>query len=514
MKFNLIFRSSVSACFEFDNNTAFYNDTPYRICVNGLWSDVEKRENVFSLFSLAPDTEYTVSTSLSAHTVTFKTLTETCAYTVKSFGATGDGVTNDTVNVQNAIDMCPDGGRVVFEKGVYLLGPIKIKSNITVDIQKGAVLLGSTNEADYPIVPGEFNDLAEKPLHFASWEGTPTACHQPFVGIYSAKNVKIVGEGIIDGNAQNAKWWINHRARKIGRPRLFFTHFAKDIYLHGVTGKNSASWSFHPYFSENVNFFDTRVIAPADSPNTDGLDPESCNGVTIIGMVFSVGDDAIAIKSGKYYMGMKYNTPAINHTIRNCKMEFAHGGVVLGSEMSGGVKNLTVEKCLFVGTDRGLRIKTRRGRGKNAVIDGLLFKNIKMDGVKAPFTINMFYFCDPDGKTPYVWSKEPLEIDERTPYIGSFVFEDIECLNSCWCAGYFYGLPERHVKSVTFRNVNVTYNKGAEQGLPLMMTDAESCKNAGFIFRNVDSVTIDNVKLDGVNGQEFVFENVKEKVGF
>ena len=117
MKFNLIFRSSVSACFEFDNNTAFYNDTPYRICVNGLWSDVEKRENVFSLFSLAPDTEYTVSTSLSNHTVTFKTLTETCAYTVKSFGATGDGVTNDTVNVQNAIDMCPDGGRVVFEKG-------------------------------------------------------------------------------------------------------------------------------------------------------------------------------------------------------------------------------------------------------------------------------------------------------------------------------------------------------------------------------------------------------------
>ena len=118
MKFKLIFCSSVSACFELDNDTAFYNTKSYRVCVNGLWGDVEKKENVFSLFSLAPDTEYTVSTSLSDHSITFRTEKETCAYTVKSFGAVGDGKTNDTINVQNAIDMCPNGGRVVFEKGV------------------------------------------------------------------------------------------------------------------------------------------------------------------------------------------------------------------------------------------------------------------------------------------------------------------------------------------------------------------------------------------------------------
>lgn len=513
MKFNLIYRSSVSACFELENDSPYYCDAPYRICVNGMWSDEDKRENVFSLFNLAPDTEYKVSTSLGDDTVIFRTLRESFAITVKSFGAVGDGKTDDTFNVQNALDLCPENGRVVFEKGIYYLRPIKIKSNITVELKKGAVLLASANQADYPVIPGELEDLNGNDVHFASWEGTPAKCHQPFVALYSSKNVHIVGEGIIDGNAPSGGWWIRPKEREYARPRLFFTHFAENINLHGITGKNSASWSFHPYFSKNINFFNTKVMAPSDSPNTDGLDPESCDGVTIVGMEFSVGDDAIAIKSGKYYMGAKYNVPAINHTVRNCKMQFAHGGVVLGSEMSGGVKNLTVEKCLFVGTDRGLRIKTRRGRGKNGVIDGLLFKNILMQGVKAPFVINMFYFCDPDGKTEYVWSKESLPVDERTPYIGSFVFKDIKCLDSWWCAGYFYGLPERHVKSVTLENVKVTYDKNATAGPSLMMTDAEVTLNAGFIFRNVDSVSVKNVDIDGCHGEKFVLDNVSEVQG-
>ncbi len=515
MKFDLIYKSSVSACFELDNDAIYYAPQKFDVIVNGETVVKDKDTNVFSIFNLSPNTEYEVKTSLSNHSVKFKTNKESYALSVKTFGAMGDGKTDDTLAVQTALDLCPINGRIVFEEGVYLLGPIRFKSNSTIEIKKGATLLATTDETKYPLIPGEVTDLNGKDIHFASWEGTPTVCHEPFVACYSVENVHIVGEGVIDGNAQNGKWWIEHKKRTIGRPRLFFTNFSKNIFLHGITGQNSASWSFHPYFSENVNFFNTKVKAPADSPNTDGLDPESCDGVTIVGMEFAVGDDAIAIKAGKYYMGDKYNTPAINHTIRNCKMSYAHGGVVLGSEMAGGVKQLKVEKCLFEGTDRGLRIKTRRGRGKNAVIDGLEFKNIKMKDVRAPFVMNMFYFCDPDGKTEYVWckDKDKYPVDGRTPYLGKFSFKNIVCEDSHWCAGYFYGLPEQPIESVKLENVTVTYNKNAQIGRPAMMTDAEELKNAGFYFRNVNNVTIKNVKIEDCVGPKYTLSDVKKVEG-
>ncbi len=509
MKFKLLFKSSVSACFELESDTVYYAPKAYEIMLNG--EKVKNcNENVFSVFDLKPNTDYEISTTLSDFRLKFRTDDESYAYSVKSFGATGDGKTDDTVAVQTALNLCPIGGRVVFDEGTYFLRPITIKSNMTVEIKKGARLLATPVEADYPKIPGEFDDLDGKSIHFASWEGTPMECCQPFVTLYSSQNVKIVGEGVIDGNGGAGDWWINPKNRRYGRPRLFFTHFAENITLHGITGMNGASWNFHPYFSKNINFYNTKVQAPASSPNTDGLDPESCDGVNIIGMEFSVGDDAIAIKSGKSYMGMKYATPADHHTIRNCKMQFAHGGVVLGSEMSGGVTNLTVERCLFVGTDRGLRIKTRRGRGRNAVIDGVVFDKIEMDGVKAPFVMNMFYFCDPDVKTEYVWSKKKLAVDDRTPRLGAFTFKNIDCKNAGWCAGYFYGLPEQPIGSVTLENVTITYDKTCEIGKPAMMTDAEECQNAGFIFRNVGRVSLKNVQVEGFKGEKIVLDGVEK----
>lgn len=507
MQFSNIFVSSVSMCFELNNDTVYYSEKPFGVILDG--KEIKRvNTNVFSIFDLQPNTEYEIRTTLSDYSLKVKTLEESYAYTVKSFGAKADGVTDDTQAVQTAINVCPKNGRVVFEPGDYFLRPITIKSDMTIELKKGARLVATTCEDDYPLIPGEFDDLNGKSVHFASWEGTPQLCRQPFVTCYSSHNVNIVGEGIIDGNAQNGAWWINHKQRTIGRPRLFFTHFADNINLHGITGQNSASWNFHPYFSSNISFYDTKVKAPADSPNTDGLDPESCDYVNIIGMEFSVGDDAIAIKAGKSYMGLKYAIPANHHTIRNCMMHDAHGGVVLGSEMSGGVKNLKVERCLFKGTDRGLRIKTRRGRGKNAVIDGVEFDNIKMDKVKAPFVMNMFYFCDPDGKTEYVWSKEKLPVDDRTPLLGEFTFKNIECSNSGWCAGYFYGLPEQPIKKVTLKNVNVTYDESIDEGRPAMMTDAEVMKNGGFVFRNVSSVVLDNVNIQGYKGEKITVSGV------
>lgn len=163
--------------------------------------------------------------------------------------------------------------------------------------------------------------------------------------------------------------------------------------VQGITVRNSPSWNIHPYFSDHLRFFDLKVLNPKDSPNTDGLDPESCQDVEIAGVYFSLGDDCIAVKSGKIYMGSTYKRPSKDISIRRCCMRDGHGSVTIGSEMAGGVKNLTVKDCMFLHTDRGLRIKTRRGRGKDAVVDGIVFEHIRMDHVMTPFlssTVSIF----------------------------------------------------------------------------------------------------------------------------
>ena len=178
--------------------------------------------------------------------------------------------------------------------------------------------------------------------------------------------------------------------------------------------------------------------------------------------------------------------------------------------MSGGIKNITVSRCLFNQTDRGLRIKTRRGRGKDAIIDGIVFENIQMDDVLTPLVINMFYFCDPDGHTEYVYTKEKLPVDERTPYLGRFEFKNIDCKNVNVAAGTFYGLPEQPIKSIHIENVNFHYSANPKEGVPAMMDFLDPMKGKGLIFSYVDSVSVKNVKFDGLKDQEFELNQVNE----
>lgn len=509
MRFHELFVSSTSACFELQNDAPYYAPEPFSVLRNGETCAETVKTNVFSLFDLTPDTEYRVSTSLSDFVLAIRTLPETACLSVRDFGAVGNGAADDTRALATAILACPENGRVLVPAGVYRTGPLALKSCMTLEIAKGATLLGSIDPADYPIWPGEVADtVTGEARQCASWEGEPHASHQAFLSAHHAHDIRVVGEGILDGNAQNGPWWIDHKRQPIGRPRLFFCNGCENVVLHGVTGQNSASWNFHPFFSKNVSFYNTRVFAPADSPNTDGCDPESCDGVNIIGMRFSVGDDAIAIKSGKLYMGAKYKTPASRHTIRNCLMEYAHGGVVLGSEMSGGVRDLSVSQCYFLHTDRGLRIKTRRGRGSDGVIDGVAFSNIRMDNVKTPLVINMFYFCDADGKTEYVWSKEKLPVDERTPYLGRFRFSDMICTDCEYAAGFFYGLPEQPIAGVTIENVSFSFKKDAGSGYPAMMSFIPEHRRKGLIFREVGSVRLKNITLSGVDGAPVTAEHV------
>ena len=506
--FKQLYVSCSSACFELSNKEPYYSPSQFKVYLNGKEEGEARSENVFSLFNLAPDTSYTLRTSLDGSEVVFRTLPETARVDVKALGAVGDGQSDETFYLQTAIDLCPAGGRVVVPEGTYLIRPVLLKSDITLELKKGAVLLGDPVEEHYPVVPARMY-IDGKEVVTASWEGEPFDCYRSLLSAYGAKNVAVVGEGVINGNADNSTWWQTPKGRKIARPRLVFLNRCENVVFHGITGMNSASWNFHPFFSENLAFYGISVKCPPSAPNTDGLDPESCKNVTIAGCKFSVGDDCCAIKSGKIYMGKTYKTPADRHTLRNNLFCDGHGAIVLGSEMSGGVTNLTVSQCLFRHTDRGLRIKTRRGRGKDAVIDGVEFENIKMQDVITPFVINMYYFCDPDGKTEYVWAREGYSVDDGTPYLGKFSFRDIEC-NGCECmAGYFDGLTEQPIKEIALENVAFSFKADAKPALPAMLTGVREYCKEGLYADNVENLVLKNVTFKGVEGEKIIKKNIK-----
>ena len=505
-----IFVSSCSAAFEWQGNSPYYTEGEYKIFLDGeeVYSG---NTNVFSLYNLKASTEYKLSSDNGAELV-FSTLSESCALSVRDFGAVGDGVTDDTMAIQTAINCLPVGGRLVFDEGVYFTAPLCLKSHITLEIKKGATLLGHTDKSKYPAVPGKLTDIESgKEIHLGTWEGNAVPMHQALIFAEHAEDITIVGQGIIDGNSAEAGWWIDVKNYTVARPRLLFVNRCDGVRVHGIHARNSASWQMHPYFSTNIDFIDMFISAPKDSPNTDAIDPEACDRVDIIGCRFSVGDDCIAIKSGKIDIGRTFKTPANRHTIRNCLMQFGHGAVTLGSEMAGGVTNLTVNRCVFIGTDRGLRIKTRRGRGKDAIIDGVLFENIRMEGVITPIVINMWYnCCDPDRNSEYVWSRKHLPVDERTPYLGEFTFRDMECLDCEAAACYCDGLPEMPIGSITLERIHFTYAENARPFKPAMREFMEPFLKVGMYIDNVKKLTVRDVTLDGVVGEELVANHIGE----
>lgn len=507
----LLFTSSTSACFEWQNDRAYYKGETYTIYLNGE-PKFTGDTNVFSLFDLKPSTTYEVTSDVCPDKVTFTTKEETASVNVKAFGAKGDGVSDDTKACQTAINCLPKGGRLYFPAGTYLTAPLCLKSHMTLELAEGATILGSAKQEDYPVIPGIVSDInTGEDVHFGTWEGVAIPMYQALIFAEYAEDISIVGRGVIDGNAPAADWWndrcVNHYT--VARPRLLFFNRCDGVHVHGVLAKNSASWQLHPYFSKNVDFLDLDIQAPKDSPNTDAIDPEACDIVNIIGCRFSVGDDCIAIKSGKIDIGKTFKKPANRHTITNCLMQFGHGAVTLGSEMAGGVTNLTVNRCIFNKTERGLRIKTRRGRGKDAVIDGILFENIKMDGVITPIVINMYYnCCDPDRHSEYVWSREPQPIDERTPYLGKFTFRNMECLNCEAAACFCDGLPEQQIREINVENINFTYAKDAKPFRCASQDYLEPYCKVGMYFNNVETLTIRNVTVEGAEGEELIANNI------
>ncbi|MDE5722178.1 MAG: glycoside hydrolase family 28 protein [Clostridia bacterium] len=493
-----------SATFELENNASpYFNTEKFIVKLNGVKLR-EERRNVFSVFYLEPDKSYVVEALNEA--VSFSTPSESAFLNVKSFGACGDGVHDETGAFTAAVSCAGENSTVFVPSGIYLLRPLFLKSGVTLWLDKGAILLGDTDRRNYPVLPASIDGK-----NFGTWQGEEADCFASLLTAYNQNNISIIGEGVIDCNALAADWYENHRImRGAWRPRGIFLNRCKNVLIQGVTVKNTPSWNIHPYFCNKVKLYDLFLQNIPSMPTTDGIDPDCCDGVEIIGVKISVGDDCIAIKSGTIESAKKYKTPCKNIVIRNCFMCEGHGGVVFGSELSGGIENVNVSRCLFEGTDRGFRIKTRRGRGRIGKCGGVTFTDIIMRNVKVPFVINMYYnMGDENGHTEYVWTTEKLPVDERTPELGDFIFKNMECTGVEYCAGAFYGLPESPIKSVKFENVSFTYNKNAEAGFPDMREKNIAVRKQGLDFNFTEDVVIKNVKMFGQEGDEVKLNGVE-----
>lgn len=512
MELKLVYKNARCAVLEVADGGIYDTRDTYQLFLNGEPAG-EIKTTIHKIYDLEQETSYLAEVKKDGAVLAsleFQTEEEYVTLNVRDFGAAGDGSRDDTLAIQSAIMACPEDGRVLIPAGTYRFVCLFLKDNVSIELAKGAELSAYTDREKFPYYPGMLpTSDGEGEYNLGTWEGDPARMFCGLITGVHVKNVTIYGEGVINGNAGPDNWWKDVKVQKIAwRPRMIFLNHCQNVNVVGITVKNSPSWNCHPYFSRKIRFIGLDILSHKDSANTDGIDPESCRDVEILGVHFSVGDDCIAIKSGKIYMGRTYKTPCRDITVRQCSMNFGHGSVTLGSEMGAGVKDVTVKDCRFYGTDRGLRIKTRRGRGKDAVIDNVVFENIFMDHVPTPFVANSYYNCDADGMDDYVQDRNPRPVDERTPEIRSLIFRNIDARNVQYAAAVLYGLPEKKIGLVEFENVKVSYAPDAKPGEPAMMGGSVPMCRAGIVAVNIDTLRLKNVEIDGQEGEAAVLENV------
>ena len=515
MNIRLIMKTARSATFEFEDGGIYETVETYRLFVNHAECKLINTV-IASIYDLKPDTEYLLEVQNeageAAGSLSFRTDEEFVTINVKELGAAGDGISDDTGFIQAAIMACPPRSRVLIPKGKYRITSIFLKNGINLEIAKGAELLAQTDRNRFAKFPGMIESYDEQDeYNLGTWEGNPLPMFAGIITGIGVSDVKVYGEGTINGCASHDNWWHNEKVM-VGafRPRMLFLNHCERVQVQGLTFCDSPAWVIHPYFSNEMIFANLNIQNPQKSPNTDGLDPESCRNVEILGVHFSLGDDCIAVKSGKVYMGKKYKTPSENIHVYQCLMENGHGAVTVGSEIGAGVRNMVVEKCRFSHTDRGLRIKTRRGRGKDSILDEIIFRDIEMDHVMTPFTANAFYFCDPDGRTEYVQSREAYPVDENTPEMRHFLFENIHAVNCHVAAAFFEGLPEQKIEKIEMRNCSISFAKEAKSDVPIMSNGVEACSKKGIHAVNVRQLILDRVVIEGNVGEPIELEGVDQ----
>src|SRR2546428_4730195 len=408
--------------------------------------------------------------------------------------AVGDGLADDTRALQAAIDETArrGGGTVRIPAGRYVTGSLVLRDDITLHLEAGSVLLGSLDPAAYPLVE-------------ARWEGRHQVTHAPLVGGKGLRNVASTRRGTIDG--RGAPWWAKHRQKALEhpRPRLISFSDSSNILVEGITATNSPAWTINPVRCENVAVRNVTIFNPPDSPNTDGINPDSCRDVRISDCHIDVGDDCITLKSGIETEDPDKRGPCENIAISNCTMAHGHGGVVIGSETSGDVRNVVIANCIFTGTERGIRIKTRRGRG--GVVEDVRATNIIMRDVLVPFTMNLYYNAHAKGDA-VVADRGPRPVDEGTPRVRRIRFGEITARDAHYAAAFLWGLPEMPIEDVAFSDVTDVMSEDAREGIPEHADGLEPMRRAGFFARNMRGLRLDRVDISGQAGEPFLLRDV------
>jgi polygalacturonase len=417
-------------------------------------------------------------------------------FNVKDFGAAGDGRKKDTAAIARAIEACTKagGGTVLLPPGKYLTGALRLKSYVTLEVEAGATMLGSPDPEDYPLYESVWGDRKE---------------YSSLIYADGVEHITIRGQGTIDGQGQF--WWRRMGwpdRRKIapeqrtaaeraelakvanGRPHMIKLVRCKFVVIEGLHLINSAEWTVHPLLCEFVRIDGITIENPVPSPNTDGINPESCRNVQIMNSRIDVGDDCVTLKSGKDEAGRHVGRPDENITINNCVMLKGHGAVTIGSEMSGGVRNVVVSNCVFQGTDNGIRVKSQRGRG--GVVEGFNVSNVVMQDVINAFTITTFYSgTDKPG--------DVFPVGVGTPRFRDFHFSNITVRGSK-TAGQITGLKEMPVENLTFSGVQIRAQTGLKitNAKDVVFQDVVIETEKGDAVSLVDSIGIDMGRLKQV----------------
>lgn len=462
---------------------------------------------------------------------------------IVQYGAkTGLDVLN-TASINNAIAACSakGGGVVMVPAGLWLTGPIELKSNVNLYLQRAALLQFTDDFNQYKLVEG-------------NWEGKPSMRNQSPISGTNLENIAITGSGIIDGNGDawravskdklpepqwkrlvasggvlsaDGRTWYPSEKSKLGnqtkdaaaivpgktakdyeavkdflRPNLLVLTNCKKVLLEGVTFQNSPAWCLHPLMCEDVTLRNVYAKNPEYAQNGDGVDVESCKNVLIEGCTFDVGDDGICIKSGRDEAGRKRGMPTENAVIRNNVVYHAHGGFVVGSEMSGGARNLFVYDCTFMGTDIGLRFKTTRGRG--GIVEKIYVKNISMKNiVHEAILFDMYYFAKPPAGPGNGAQEPPVPpVTEATPQFRDFDISNVTC-DGAERGIFVRGLPEMNIQSIRLRDISIKAGKGAA------LIEAQHIS-----LSNIQLITADTQPVISIeNSSSLVFDNIRYNDG-